>query len=178
MSTCADCRFFAPHVLGSGTFVGQCRHSAPPALAMQVDDGRRTIKIHAFWPLVDGTDWCGDFQQAPTNDPEAIVESLSKETGALNLVDLPDGQLRTCRSCEAQILFAPTKPSRQKPEGSRMPLTWPHNPLGNVVWNPDGDEPVSVYRNGEAVPPETPSEHRWHSHFIDCPGAQGHRRKR
>lgn len=168
---CSDCRYFAPHILGSGTLVGQCRRSAPPALSMQVDDGRRTIKIHAYWPLVDGTDWCGAFQLAPGPDPEAIIGSLSKPVEELNLVDDPDG-LRACRSCEAQIIFAPTS------KGNKMPLTWPHNPLGNVVWDGNTNEPVSVYKNGEAVPEETPSEYRWHSHFVDCVGASKHRRKR
>lgn len=166
---CSDCRYFAAHIVTT-TLVGQCRRSAPPALAMQVEDGRRQLKIHAYWPLVDGTDWCGAFKLASEPDPELQIEALSTEPGELELVNLPPGALRLCRFCTAQIIFGPTKETR-------MPLSWPHDPSGNVVYDPlQPSEPVVVYRNGEAVPEDTPSDHRWHAHAMKCPGAK--RRKR
>lgn len=54
---CADCRFFE-HVIGVS---GDCRRAAPQA-HVSLTVGREDGAV-AIWPLVDSSDWCGEFEE-------------------------------------------------------------------------------------------------------------------
>lgn len=78
-----------------------------------------------------------------------------------------------CRSCEAPIVWAVTA------AGRAMPLDPDPTPDGNVVSDgrdEQGRVQVIVFAKPADVPADRPL--RYASHFVSCPDADQHRRKR
>ena len=65
---CENCRYFAP---SSGNELrGECRRHAPSAPVVR--ERRRmeddTVGFSGWWPAVEETDWCGEFQNIDGQD--------------------------------------------------------------------------------------------------------------
>ena len=53
---CATCRYFQPTEYGN-----QCRSRSPQVVV--VVNGHGESKVLGRWPLVQATDWCGDWDR-------------------------------------------------------------------------------------------------------------------
>lgn len=60
---CASCRFFKPYDDESGE--GQCRRRAPLPRVVDSDDIKRDMAFVPFWPVLNGGDWCGEWEAPP-----------------------------------------------------------------------------------------------------------------
>lgn len=79
-----------------------------------------------------------------------------------------------CRSCTAPIMWALTE------KGHRMPLDPEPTDEGNIVLaHREGLVPLAtVFSNASAAREGAPNADRYTSHFVTCPHAASHRRKR
>ena len=63
MDTCASCRFYNafPDMV---TPNGQCRHKSPAIFDKSWDSPvhGHVVETATEWPLVMGTDWCGEYE--------------------------------------------------------------------------------------------------------------------
>ena len=57
---CEECRFFSQNW-------GECRRRAPVGKTEHLTYGSRNVTANerAWWPLVETTDWCGEFESDP-----------------------------------------------------------------------------------------------------------------
>jgi hypothetical protein len=84
------------------------------------------------------------------------------------------GAFTTCNSCSAVILWYPTS-WPVGPDTRKIPLDSEPRPDGNVVLEARGQGSIArVLRDGE-TPPSGP---RYVTHFVTCPDAGQHRRRR
>ena len=76
----------------------------------------------------------------------------------------------TCSSCGAKILWALTE------KGARIPVDPDPRLDGNLLLyrRPDGSL-LARYLSGESAPP---GQRRYVSHFVTCPNAKTHRKKK
>lgn len=76
---CSQCRFFQvlDHLHGNRRLPGACRRYAPKPTLGLLEFGQSN---EAYWPSVDGSDWCGEFVR------------LDPPRTALDLCSDPDGE--------------------------------------------------------------------------------------
>lgn len=76
----------------------------------------------------------------------------------------------TCKSCDARVLWVRLN------TGTPAPLDPTPHPAGNVTLSPDGQ--TATVLDLEAERDLSPDVERYVLHFVTCPNAKAHRRKR
>ena len=72
---CTDCRFFVEKERLSDEVFGECRRRPPVTLQKGGDVGH--------WPVVEGGDWCGEFELTPSARRAFEAERLERWNGRL-----------------------------------------------------------------------------------------------